>query len=239
MANPSQKQAIWVILPASGIGSRMQASIPKQYLPLQGKTVIETTLDRLLSLKSVCGVVVVLNAADNYWSELNYQHEKPVLTTIGAAERFGSVLNGLKVLDDVSHDNNLWVMVHDAVRPCVTHKDLQQLVNHSLNESDGLFLAHPVADTLKKADKHHYCVETVDRDQLWRAFTPQMFPYELIVKALTYVMANKHQITDDVSAVEALGLKPKIIPGRSDNIKITYPEDIMIAEIILENQNNS
>ncbi len=234
-----QKKQIWVVIPASGIGSRMQASLPKQYLPLQNKTVIESTLDRLLSLDAIDGAVVVLNEKDQYWHNLNYQNDKPILTAIGAKERSGSVLNGLEALKDLSQKNDLWVMIHDAVRPCVTHTDLQLLVDGSLVEKDGLFLAHPVADTLKRVNSNLHCVETVDRESLWRAFTPQMFPFELIYEALLKVMGNGLQITDDVSAVQALNLSPKIILGRSDNIKITYPQDIVIAETILKQQYDS
>ncbi len=237
MASHSKHQKIWVVIPASGIGARMQSSVPKQYLSFQNKTVIESTLDRLLSLDAICGAVVVLNSNDEHWSKLNYQNSKPVLTALGANERFGSVLNGLKVLNEISKDPGLWVMIHDAVRPCVTHEDLQQLVDQSLGELSGLFLAHPVADTLKKADGNNRCIATIDRDQLWRAFTPQMFPYDLIKKALRLVLSQGLKVTDDVSAVEALGLAPKMVLGRPDNIKITYPQDIMIAQIIIQNQN--
>jgi len=237
MTNLKLEQHVWVILPASGIGTRMQASKPKQYLPFQNKTVIEATLDRLLSFNAVEGAVVVLNKDDEYWKALDYQHEKPVLTTIGAKERSGSVLNGLKLLMEQAELNDLWVMIHDAVRPCVTHSDLDKLLHASLSEREGLFLAHPVTDTLKKSDSDQRCLKTVNRDDLWRAFTPQMFPFKLIFKALTDVLMEGIDVTDDVSAVESLGFSPKIILGQSDNIKITYPQDILIANIIIENQN--
>jgi len=236
MKNPDSKPQVWVVVPASGVGSRMQASKPKQYLPFQDKTIIEVTLDRLLSFKAVIGVVVVLNERDEFWHQLNYQHDKPVLTALGADERSGSVINGLKLLEDKALKSNLWVMLHEAVRPYVTHEDLDKLMVASSSESQGLFLAHPVTDTLKRSNSDLRCLATVDRNDLWRAFTPQMFPFELITKALSHVLAKGIQITDDVSAVEALGLAPKIILGRSDNIKITYPQDILIAELILKNQ---
>lgn len=230
------RQKNWVVIPASGVGSRMQSDVPKQYLPFNGSTVIETTLDNLLSHDDIVGAVVVLSDNDSYWNDLAYQNDKPVLIAKGADERFGSVMNGLSILTSVAKENDLWVMIHDAVRPCITHEDLDSLIKASEVEAEGVFLAHPVADTLKTADTEGYCISTVDRSMLWRAFTPQMFPYDLIVRALSHVIKNDISVTDDVSSVEALGLKPKIILGRSDNIKITYPQDILIAETIVKNR---
>ncbi len=235
----TQQQQIWVLIPASGIGSRMGSAVPKQYLPFQHKTVIEITLDRLLSCEHVRGAIVVISEQDDFWQALNYQHDKSVLTAVGASERSGSVFNGLKKLKEITGHANTWVMIHDAVRPCVTLCDLEKLIVQSEAELEGLFLAHPVADTLKKSNEEQQCIATVDRDALWRAFTPQMFPLDLIYRALSEVIKKNALITDDVSAVEYIGLKPKIVMGRSDNIKITYPQDILIAETIIKAQNSA
>jgi 2-C-methyl-D-erythritol 4-phosphate cytidylyltransferase len=213
----------------------MQSSVPKQYLPFQNKTVIEITLDNLLSLDAISGAVVVLNRHDSNWESLNYSHPKPVLTTIGADQRSGSVLNGLKRLEEISQKSKLWVMIHDAVRPCITHEDLDKLIESFAYEDQGLFLAHPVTDTLKRSNDDLRSIKTVDRTSLWRALTPQMFAYDFILTASLHVIENNIPVTDDVSAVEALGFSPKIILGRSDNIKITYPQDILMAETIIKN----
>lgn len=232
------KKSFWVVLPASGIGSRMKQSVPKQYLPFLNNTVIETTLNRLLSFESIAGAVVVLNKNDDYWSSLEYTHAKPVILAEGGSERFESVYSGVQKLQQFSKDTDVWVMIHDAVRPCVTHEDLQKLVDASNDSPMGLFLSQPVADTLKQADENLNCVATVDRSHLWRAFTPQVFPLQLILKALHHIIESKIEVTDDVSAVESLGLSPKIVVGRSDNIKITYPQDLAVAEVLIENQKN-
>lgn len=228
----------WAVIPASGIGSRMQADRPKQYLPFAQSTVIETTVNQLLDFDRIEGVILVLNSQDSYWESCDFKHDKPVHIAIGAAERSGSVLNGLKKLSqqvDINADD-VWVMIHDAVRPCITHDDLNLLCDEAAACKDGLFLAHPVADTLKQVNEQGQCMATVDRECLWRAFTPQVFPFELIRSALEAVMQDCVAVTDDVSAVQHLGYQPKVIMGRSDNIKLTYPQDISIAETILQNQ---
>lgn len=230
------KKSFWVVLPASGVGERMKSHCPKQYLPFQDKTVIEITLNRLLDFDQVQGAIVVISENDEYWPDLNYTHAKPVIVANGGLERFDSVYSGIQKLQELGLEEDIWVMIHDAVRPCVTHEDLALLVNESMRSPHGLFLAQPVADTIKKADQNLNCIATIDRSSLWRAFTPQVFPIEIISKALAHVTNEQIGVTDDVSAVEALGLKPKIILGRSDNIKITFPQDLVIAEVLLANQ---
>lgn len=230
------KNKYWVVLPASGIGSRMNTSCPKQYLSFAQSTVIETTLKTLLDFDAIEGAVVVVSKEDDYWPTLKFSHNKPIYTTIGAAERSGSVFCGLQKIREVCDVQNLMVMIHDAVRPCITHSDLQLLVDQCEAEQPATFLAHPVTDTLKKSNDSLLSIATVERSNLWRAFTPQVFAFDLIFKALQLVERDTLEITDDVSAVEQLGVHSKIVMGRSDNIKITYPSDLKIAELILENQ---
>lgn len=223
-------------MPASGIGSRMGADCPKQYLPFDKNTVIETTLNTLLDFERIEGAIIVLNQDDQYWSQLNFTHKKPVYTTIGSSERSGSVFNGLQKLSEITQTDQVVVMIHDAVRPCITHDDLSKLVKNCDNGEDAVFLAHPVTDTIKTADAKGYSLTTVDRRNLWRAFTPQVFTFNLIEKALKFVVKHQLEITDDVSAVEQIGIQTKMLLGRSDNIKITYPQDILVAQTILKNQ---
>lgn len=229
-------QSVWVLIPASGIGSRMESEIPKQYLPFKNSTVIEATLDRLLSHSKIDGVMLVLNSDYTHWESLKYTNTKPVLTTLGGKKRSDSVLNGLNALSTTESTSNMMVMIHDAVRPCVTHQDLSLLIDAANKDSSGAFLASPVADTIKLVDEDEKVIKTVDRKRLWRALTPQAFSFELILKALNFVAKNSISITDDVSAIEALGQHPKAVQGRPDNIKITYPMDLVMAEIFIQHQ---
>jgi len=216
----------------------MQADRPKQYLRLGNKTILEQTLDKLLSFAPITGAVVVLNKSDEYWSKLNYRSSKPVLITIGGNERHHSVLNGLLRLKQINA-NNPMVLVHDAVRPLVTHTDLTNLLAAVENYSDGGLLASPVADTLKRANMKGQCQSTVSRNQLWHAFTPQAFTLNLLLRALNYVVENDLQITDDASAVELLGCSPRLVTSSVENIKITRSDDLNLVKAIFDFQHKN
>lgn len=231
------KLPVWAIIPASGIGLRMQAELPKQYLPFIDKTIIEHTLDRLLSHPDIAGAVVVLNAADKYWANLNYQAQssKPLIIAKGGVQRHHSVFYGLeKLCSDMNQD--CYALVHDAVRPLVTIKDLSQLIETARQHSSGALLGAPIADTIKQQNSEGNINQTISRAGLWRAFTPQVFKASLLMDALKFVIENQLKITDDASAVEAIGLKPKLVLGSVENIKITLPEDLMLARQIWTNQ---
>ena len=209
----------------------MQSEVPKQYLPLVDKTVIEHALDRLLSFPAIAGVILVLHPNDQYWHSLNYQSDKPLFVATGGDERLHSVYNGLTLLKaQLEHD--CLALVHDAVRPLVSHLDLERLIATARSHQAGAVLGSPVADTLKQQDDDGLVVGTVMRKGLWRAFTPQVFYASLLHEALASVIENNQLVTDDSSAVELLGLTPKLVAGSAENIKITLPEDLDLARQI-------
>lgn len=218
------------VVPAAGIGARMGADIPKQYLRLQGKTVLEHTLAALLAHPKIAKVVVPIGAQDGWFHELDVAKNPDVIHTLGGKERADSVLAGLKLCDDYD-----WVLVHDAARPCLQQSDINALIEAALSHSHGAILGAQVRDTMKRTDSQGNIINTVERELLWHALTPQMFPRELLQKALTQGLAENKNITDEASAIELLGMAPKMVIGRADNIKITRPEDMPLATLFLQN----
>ena len=210
----------------------MGAAVPKQYLPLAGRTVIEWSLVPFLQRERISGIVVALAGSDERWPQTSLAGHESIITTIGGAERMNSVLAGLKALESRAAAND-WVLVHDAARPCLSSADLDRLLNELSGDEVGGLLAAPVVDTLKRADDDQRIAQTVPREQLWRALTPQMFRFELLRRALLSAIHNGISVTDEAQAVEALGLRPKLIAGDADNMKITLPEDLPRAERIL------
>ena len=233
-----KKIKYWAVVPAAGVGKRMGGDRPKQYLPIAGKTVLEHSLDRLLDCSEINGVVVAISAGDEYWKDLNYQHEKPVLLASGGKERSDSVLNALHELSQTADDND-WVLVHDAARPCVRQEDIQKLIQSCKDHPVGGILAVPVKDTIKKSNDTaetqltESCLpeirETVDRSKLWHAQTPQMFHLGSLRDALSKALGAGVEVTDEASAVEWAGHKPLLVEGHADNIKITRQEDVNLA----------
>ncbi len=227
--------SIWAVVPAAGIGQRMQSDIPKQYLPLHGATVLQHTLNKLLSVDAVCGLVISLQQHDKYWNKLQISSNKPVLVAEGGAERSDSVSSALSVLLDIDgfNERNDWVLVHDAVRPCVRTADIELLIKKvDINEAGGL-LALPVRDTMKRQGAETTVQSTVDRVGLWHALTPQLFPYRVLRDALSAATQQGRVITDESSAVEHAGFRPLLVQGHEDNIKITRPDDLRLAELYL------
>ncbi len=222
----------WIVIPATGKGQRMQADTPKQYLSLGPRTILEHTLDNLLSHQKINGAVIVIGDDDAYWHKLNYRHSKPVLVCTGGAYRFLSVYQGLLALQNQSKEDVI-VLIHDAVRPFVSHNELDELIQAASEYDDGVILANPITDTLKKVNDQNIIQSTHPREQLWRALTPQVFRLSVILKALEWVISQGLKVTDDASAMELAGYKPRIIPGDSKNIKITRPEDLILAERLL------
>ena len=225
----------WFVIPAAGIGARMNANKPKQYLMLGNKTILEHTLLRILTLPKLAGVVVALSPEDNYWKTLDVFQNPLIHTTTGGESRADSVLNGLNYLSDKVECND-WILVHDAARPCVTIPSIQQLCDQLKDGAVGGILSVPVSDTIKQVASKNEIQTTVDRSPLWQAQTPQMFRYQFLLDCLTKTLANKENITDESSAVELCGYKPLVVEGRNDNIKITRPDDLMMAEFILQQQ---
>jgi 2-C-methyl-D-erythritol 4-phosphate cytidylyltransferase len=223
----------WAVVPAAGVGKRMQADRPKQYLPLTGKTVIEHTLSRLLSSGSFTAVAVAISLEDPYWPELEISRHPDVITAPGGKERADSVLSALKALQGKADEND-WVLVHDAARPCLTASDIHLQIDTLKNDAVGGILALSSHDTLKHVDGDTITA-TIDRKHVWRALTPQMFKYGMLRDALQQTEGNP-AITDEASALELLGYQPKIVEGRPDNIKITRPEDLALAQFYMEQQ---
>lgn len=224
----------WVLIPAAGAGKRMGSAIPKQYLPLAGRPVIAHTLDIFLRHPRIAGLVVIVSGGDEWWPEVaaHLALAKPLWVAEGGAERCHSVSNGLEVLRGHAHPND-WVLVHDAARPCLIDADLDRLLDQLANDPVGGLLAAPVRDTLKQADGTGRVATTVDRSRLWHALTPQMFRLELLHESLRAALAQGLLVTDEAAALEAAGFSPRLIEGRADNLKITRPEDLALAEFYL------
>lgn len=226
----------WAVVPAAGVGKRMNADRPKQYLELAGKTVIEHTLLRLLSAEVFTAVVVAISEEDPYWPDLDVSVHKKIITAAGGKERADSVLSALKAIRTVASDDD-WVLVHDAARPCITTIDIHHLIDSLKTDEIGGILALSSHDTLKSVQGDNIIVGTLDRSHIWRALTPQMFRYRLLKNALEADEGNA-AITDEASALELQGMQPKIVEGRPDNIKITRPEDLALAQFYMEHQND-
>ena len=223
----------WTVIPAAGAGRRMGVDLPKQYLQLLGRPVLQWALEPFLNDPRCRAVVLGLAPDDVHWSRLNLQHSGLRLTT-GGAERADTVLAGLEfLLTDMCADMNDWVLVHDAARPCLHVDDLDALLSAASHEPVGALLATPLVDTLKQATEDLHVAGTVPRSGLWRAQTPQMFRLGLLRDALQHARAQGIAVTDEASALEALGLQPKLIAGRTDNIKITLREDLAVAQGVL------
>ncbi len=230
--------AVWAIVPAAGIGSRMQSELPKQYLPLNGSSVIAQTLQRLSGIPSLKGIVVALHPRDSLWQSHGPALSEGLMICTGGEQRGQSVLNALDALAGLADDDD-WVLVHDAVRPCVSLKAIETLLIEIAEHPVGGLLAIPVSSTLKLANAQHDVVATLPRDDMWQASTPQAFRYGKLRQALQHALFNGHAVTDESSAMELAGYHPRVVRGNADNIKITYPEDLYLAQIILQAQANS
>ena len=226
---------VWAIIPAAGTGQRMQNEIPKQYLSFQDKTVIEHCLDRLLAHPEIDGVVVVLRDDDQHWDAIAYAAEKPLFTTTGGRHRHDSVYSGLTTLQ-YRFGNDAIALVHDAVRPLVSHRDLSNVIEAARQHTAGAILATPVTDTLKRQGNDMEISATLSRDGLWRALTPQVFHLQPLLNALKQVIDKNLPITDEAEAVELMGHAPRLVAGEADNFKITSPGDLSLAEKIWLNQ---
>ncbi|WP_159565122.1 2-C-methyl-D-erythritol 4-phosphate cytidylyltransferase [Budvicia diplopodorum] len=222
------------ILPAAGIGSRMQSDCPKQYLTIGHKTIIEYAIQALLSHGTVQHVIVVVHPQDTIFASLSISQDSRVSVTIGGAARYDSVMAGLK---RASQMNARWVLVHDAARPCLHLSDLDRLIHDAMKSQQGGILATPVKDTMKRAISGECSIaHTVERNELWHALTPQMFPLELLNDCMSRALNEGVALTDEASALEHCGFHPLLVAGRSDNIKVTRPEDLALATFYLTHQ---
>lgn len=212
----------------------MQADKPKQYLPLANSTVLEQTLSRLISHPDIANIVLVVSPDDPYIEKLALSDKDWLSIVDGGAERSDSVLCGLKqVTDD-------WVLVHDAARPCIRHDDISQLLLLAAGNVGGI-LARQATDTIKQAEQNFVgenvsIARSVNRNQIWHALTPQFFPTTQLREAIAWCATNNKAITDEASAIEITGGEALLVPGQPDNIKITLPGDLALAEFYLHQQ---
>jgi 2-C-methyl-D-erythritol 4-phosphate cytidylyltransferase len=229
---------LFALIPAAGTGARMGSALSKQYLALAGKPLLYHVLDRLCSHPQVERVFIVLAPGDTQFGQHEWQPFAAKLTPLycGGQTRAASVFNGLLAARN-GIDGSDWVLVHDAVRPCLASAVLERLITSLREESTGGLLALPVVDTLKRGDAGGYVVQTEPRVNLWQAQTPQMFRYRLLVEALRAI--DPVLATDEARAIEGLGLRPKLVMGDTRNLKVTYPEDLSLAELILKSYQQS
>jgi 2-C-methyl-D-erythritol 4-phosphate cytidylyltransferase len=216
----------------------MQSAIPKQYLPLLGRPVILHTIERLCAHPRIRGVIVGVAREDQHWPSLVAKLKrlpKFLGTCPGGETRADTVLNGLKELMQHAQPDD-WVLVHDAVRPCVRHGDIDKLISAVGAGEEGGLLAFPVSDTVKRVDNVGRVLETVSREGLWRAATPQIFRINALSQALKKAMKAGKEITDEASAMEAAGGHPSIVACHTDNIKITLADDLALAELYMKQQ---
>lgn len=217
----------FALLPAAGIGARMGGDGPKQYLPLAGRTMLWHAVRAFENIDAVARTYVVLAPDDPYWDRYDWSGlNKLAVLRCGGATRAETVTNGLKAIAGEVAEND-WVLVHDAARPCVSGRLLRRLLAELADDPVGGILAAPVADTLKRKGEAGRILETVSRDRLWGAQTPQMFRHGLLSKALAHAGTV---VTDEASAVEALGLAPKLVESDMSNLKVTWPRDLEVAE---------
>ncbi len=232
-----KKQKFVVIVPASGVGKRMLANCPKQYLTINNTSILTHTVSRLLSHPLINQVVLALGKDDQYFAESELASNPKVIRVEGGKERVNSVLNALVSIDE---KQNPWVLVHDAARPCVTHQDIDKLISQCISDDCGGLLASPVRDTMKRGyldnNDSSKVNKTVERTQLWHALTPQMYKTAELRDAINRALSLDLAITDESSAIEYAGLASTLVNGSSENIKITHPDDLALAEFFLNKQ---
>jgi 2-C-methyl-D-erythritol 4-phosphate cytidylyltransferase len=222
----------FALVPSAGLGARVGADLPKQYLEIAGRPVLWHALRALCACARIERVWVVLSPVDRWFDRLDWRAFAGRLRVLrhGGESRAASVLNGLRAMPGVQVDD--WVLVHDAARPCLTGALIDSLIDQIGDDPAGGILAVPISDTLKRADERGRIASTVPRAGLWGAQTPQMFRHGALLDALTSSALDP--ITDEASALEARGVRPQLVPGSTTNIKITYPHDLATARLLLE-----
>jgi 2-C-methyl-D-erythritol 4-phosphate cytidylyltransferase len=226
------KKKYWVIVPAAGSGQRLGVELPKQYLELAGQKLIEHTLGRLLKHPQLVGICVALADNDPYWSQTQFHNHEQVHEVTGGETRAHSVMNALRFLADGGHGDE-WVLIHDAARPCVSQQDISRLIETVEHTDIGAILATPITDTVKQVDDSAQVTQTLSRDQLWRALTPQMFRLDQLFNAIKTALENGLIVTDEASAMEQAGYAVTVVKGNSKNIKVTLQEDLPLAAFYL------
>lgn len=223
------------IVPAAGVGSRMRSDIPKQYLSLAGMTVLEHTLLRLLGHEQIGHVYVAVSPSDGWWRQCRFSNDPRISRVEGGAERSDSVHKAL-VAASQRYPDDTRVLVHDAARPCIRHEDISLLIEQVAASQHGGLLGMPVRDTMKRTASDDAICATVERENLWHAFTPQLFFLGGLRLALQQAHAAGRTVTDEASAMEMAGFRPLMVAGHADNLKITRPEDLPLAAYYLQCQ---
>lgn len=229
---------IWAVIPAGGVGSRMDAKVPKQYMLIDAQPMLLRTLKRVCDIESVSKLVIGIAKEDAHWPRLSFSHPKLAEIVNAGASRVDTVLNCLLKIESLGAADD-WALVHDAARPCVRQAEVSGLINTCLSENTGGILALPLSDTIKRAQaasRPSRIETTVSREHLWRAMTPQLFKVGELLSAIQSAKKSGANITDEASAMEAAGFQPLLVPCSPDNIKVTYPQDITFAEMILKTQ---
>ncbi len=229
----SNFQGVVAIVPAAGIGKRMNSDLPKQYLQINNKTILELTINQLLKFSPIKLIVLALSANDKRWIDCDFAKYKQVVVVDGGKERADSVLNGLCFLDDTGLPDNVPIMVHDAARPCITEADLNKLFESFKQDHYPKMLAGTITDTIQQIDENGLIDKTIPRSSLVKALTPQISEFNQLFTALKQAKANKQLITDEASALKLAGHKVGVVMGNLNNIKITHPSDLELAEFIL------
>ena len=229
--NSNGKQ-VHALIPAAGRGSRYGGAVLKQYLPVNGRAVLGHSIRRFQFHPMISGITVILAEDDQWFESAVGNLAAAVETVIGGDTRSQSVRNGLQHVSD-NYPEADWVLVHDAARPCLSHASLERLLEQGMESSDGAILAMPVGDTLKQAGEERDIITTVDRRGLWFAQTPQLFPTRALTDAIDAAHKAGCELTDEASAMEFVGARPKLVMGSVANIKITHPTDLAIAEALL------
>jgi 2-C-methyl-D-erythritol 4-phosphate cytidylyltransferase len=225
MATPK----LWAVIPAAGAGTRFSSTTLKQYQLIHHKTVLQHSVDALFQLP-LAACVIALSDIDNFGKTLKFNDS--VQFCQGGLERMDSVLSALQHLQGQAQDED-YVLVHDAARPCLHHQQIQSILDFCLTKQNAAIVATPIRDTIKKSTVEQFVAYTVDRQQLWQAQTPQIAKYKVLKDALQHAKQHNVVLTDEASALERLNIAVQLIPGRIDNLKITYPEDLHLAELIL------
>ncbi len=230
----NKNTTVYGIVPAAGVGTRMQSSIPKQYLGFGESTVLDATLARLLDTALIDKVVVVIQANDDYWPSSRYFSHDNIIVAEGGAQRADSVLNGIRAIKPLLTTGD-WLLVHDAARPCVRVSDIERLIEACVGRDTGAILATRINDTVKQ-ESDDGSIGTIDRTRLWRALTPQMYKADELENALVNAKKAGLLITDEASAIEQAGQALQIVEASSDNIKITEPADLDLANFYINQQ---
>lgn len=232
-AKNSTAPRYWAIVPASGVGARMNLAFPKQYLLIHGHPLLSYSINNLTQHPDIVRVVVVLQDQDPHWCQQSLTHAEKVITAVGGESRMQSVLNGLRALSGLATDND-WILVHDAARPCLAPDVLNRLMLAGGDVQGGVALGLPVRDALKLVDDNHHVGQSLDRHHKWQSQTPQMFRYKDLLRGLEVALSAGVLVADEAEAMKGIGVSTVMVMGDPMNIKVTYPEDVAFIKACIK-----